>query len=63
MTREVMRRLIKEAYSMTEAEEAIGAEIATRIDYATIAELIVDQYEDELAELVASIIAEEILLF
>ena len=63
MTKEAMRRLIQDAYSMSRAEEAICEELARRLDYEAIAETIVDLYESELMELAADIIAEEVLPF
>lgn len=63
MTKEAMRRLIQDAYSMSRAEEAICEELAQRLDYAAIAETIVDRYESEFMELATDIIAEEVLPF
>lgn len=63
MTKEAMRRLIQTAYCMRAAEEAICYELAMRLDYAALAETIVDRYESELMELAADIIAEEVLPF
>ena len=63
MTEHAIRRLLREVPDHEQAERAVMSEILNRLDYDEIAEKVVDTWEDEILNVAADLIAEEILPF
>jgi hypothetical protein len=63
MTKEAMRRLAREAIDTTEVENSLIEIIREHLDVDEVARRIWANWEDELTEAAAEVVAEEILPF
>ncbi len=63
MTKEAMRRLVREAIDTTEVENSLIVIIQEHLDIDEIAQKIWRNWESELTEAAAEVAAEEILPF
>jgi histone H3/H4 len=63
MTKDAMRRLVREAIDTTEVENSLIEIIQEHLDIDEIAQKIWENWESELTEAAAEVAAEEILPF
>lgn len=61
--KQMLRELMKEAFDYAMMKEALAEEIASRIDYSELAEIVVDNHHEEIFRDLDELIEDALLMF